>query len=93
MKKSFIKLNDGSEFSYQASDNADLDLELIKKVANLPYDKLAKVVLRAGIIFSNDHDDDKPVRKEDLVGCLDEADTDELRVAYNEISGNKKYDH
>ncbi|MEI6581790.1 MAG: hypothetical protein WCN86_02860 [bacterium] len=86
-----IQRNHGPGTDYSELEDSSIDTKLIEKVANLPYDKLAKVVLKAGIIFSNDRDD-KPVRKEDLVGCLDEADTDELREAYNEINSNKGYD-
>lgn len=80
-----IQRNHGTGCDYSELEDVSIDTKLIEKVTYLPYDKLAEVVLKAGIIFP-----DTP-RRMDLVGCLDEADTNKLRAAYTAVVGNLNY--
>jgi hypothetical protein len=85
LRENPIHRNHGAGTDYSESEDSSIDAKLIEKVTYLPYDKLAEVVLKAGIVFR-----DTP-RRLDLTVCLDEADPDKLREAYNEVVGNLNY--
>ena len=74
MNNKTIKLSDGSEFEFLS--DKDIDLDLLKKIAELSDSKLYSLVTDAGVKYEG-----KP-SKTDLIMSLDEIDTAVLKDLY-----------
>ena len=72
--KNTITLPNGEQIAYAE----DIDIEVVSKVARLPYPKLRNIVLSGGVKFSKTPD------RHNLIMVLDEIDQKELKRLYLE---------
>ena len=73
--KNTIKLPDGTKFQYKENVN----VQLLQKVAALPYLELRKIVALGGVKFSI------TPRYSDLISVLDEIDESDIKRLYRQF--------